>query len=83
MRPAPVIHLSASGSIGATSIGASATGGGAFLALLARPVWMRDALCLEHPEVSWFPDRGEPSAAAVAICAGCLVRQECAQAGEG
>jgi hypothetical protein len=40
--------------------------------------WQHDALCVEHhPEVSWFPERGEPTDAAKAICARCLVREEC------
>lgn len=39
--------------------------------------WMRDASCREHPEVDWFPSRGESHAAAVAVCAECLVRVEC------
>ena len=25
-----------------------------------RPAWHADALCREHPGVSWFLDRGEP-----------------------
>ena len=44
----------------------------------ARPAWMRDALCREHPDVSWFRDRGESvSAPARAICGRCAVRDEC------
>lgn len=39
--------------------------------------WMRDAACREHPEVDWFPTRGDTATAALAICAGCLVRDEC------
>lgn len=45
--------------------------------LLDRPAWHRDAACVEHPELSWFPVRGEPSGPAVAVCAACLVRREC------
>lgn len=47
------------------------------LDLLQRPAWMADALCREHPEVRFFPERGEPTAPAKAICRDCLVRQEC------
>lgn len=47
-------------------------------ALLARPAWMADAACREHPELSWFPGRGEDVRPAMAVCGGCLVRQECA-----
>lgn len=36
-------------------------------------VWQADALCLEHPEVSWFDG---DQAAAEAVCASCLVRRE-------
>ena len=47
-----------------------------------RPGWMRDALCLEHPEIDWFPTGLDADAigaarAAKAICARCLVRDEC------
>jgi len=42
-----------------------------------KPNWHRDAACREHPEVSFFPGLNESSAPAKAICAGCLVRQEC------
>src|SRR4051794_37084007 len=47
-------------------------------ALIRPPAWHADAACREHPEVSWFPERGEPTTAAKAICAGCLVKEECA-----
>ena len=30
-----------------------------FAELLARPEWMADGLCLEHPEVNFFPERGD------------------------
>jgi len=51
----------------------------AFVAMLAaRPHWHADAACREHPEVSWFPDRGEDSRPAKAVCAACPVRDECA-----
>jgi WhiB family redox-sensing transcriptional regulator len=40
--------------------------------------WMRDGACLEHPEVAWFPERGETAEAAWAVCARCLVKRECA-----
>ena len=43
-----------------------------------RPAWMADAACREHPEVSFFPVRGESTGAtAKAICRRCLVRVEC------
>jgi WhiB family redox-sensing transcriptional regulator len=45
--------------------------------LLARHDWMRDALCQEYPRVNFFPVRGEPTAAAKAVCARCLVLAEC------
>ncbi|MDP9334657.1 MAG: WhiB family transcriptional regulator [Actinomycetota bacterium] len=45
-----------------------------------RPAWHRDAACREHVAEAnlWFPERGEPSEPAKRICAGCLVRVECA-----
>jgi WhiB family transcriptional regulator, redox-sensing transcriptional regulator len=46
--------------------------------LRTRPAWHADAACREHPEVSFFPERGEPTEPAKAICRGCLVRDECA-----
>ena len=42
-----------------------------------RPAWHADALCREHPEVSWFVERGEPLAPAKDICSRCLVLAEC------
>lgn len=46
-----------------------------------RPAWHRDAACLEHPELTWFPDKGETAVTreAVAVCGRCLVRAECLQ----
>ena len=45
--------------------------------LTARPHWMRDALCAERPGVDFFVDRGGSTAPAKAVCAQCLVREEC------
>jgi WhiB family redox-sensing transcriptional regulator len=42
-----------------------------------RPVWMRDALCREHPEVNFHPDRGERTEPAKAVCERCPVRAAC------
>ena len=42
-----------------------------------RPAWHADALCREHPEVSWFVERGEPLEPAKDICSRCLVLAEC------
>ena len=46
-----------------------------------RPPWHADAACREHPELTWFPDRGQPTEPAKAVCAGCLVAPECRAAG--
>lgn len=46
--------------------------------LLDRPPWMKDARCREHPEVDYFPARGQTLDPARAVCRGCLVRDECA-----
>lgn len=52
---------------------------GSLLELLtARPAWHADALCHEpHPEVTWFPTKGESPEPAKAICRSCLVVGEC------
>ncbi len=42
-----------------------------------RPAWQADALCQEHPEVSFFPERGESTEPAKAICAACPCATEC------
>jgi WhiB family redox-sensing transcriptional regulator len=39
--------------------------------------WQRDALCREHPEVEFFPERGASTREAKALCARCLVRDDC------
>lgn len=41
------------------------------------PAWHRDAACREHPEVTWFPELGESTAPAKAVCHTCLVQEEC------
>ena len=45
--------------------------------VLAAPAFVRDAACVEHPEIDWFPAKGATTAAAKAVCRGCLVRAEC------
>jgi WhiB family redox-sensing transcriptional regulator len=45
--------------------------------LLQRPAWHADAACREHPEISYYPTVGNDTRPAKAICAGCLVRNEC------
>ncbi len=47
--------------------------------LLDRPPWQLDAACREHPDVTWFPARGESSEPARRVCARCLVRAECVE----
>ena len=51
-----------------------------FEALVARPAWMRDALCREYPASWWFPGRGQilEMQAAKNVCSRCLVASECA-----
>jgi WhiB family redox-sensing transcriptional regulator len=41
------------------------------------PEWTRDGLCLEYPHVEFFPERGQDSTPAKAVCAGCAVKREC------
>lgn len=45
---------------------------------MTRPAWMADALCREYPEVDFFPGQGGDVGPAKAVCARCLVREECA-----
>lgn len=46
--------------------------------LVSRPAWMAKAACRDHPEVSFFPVRGESTGApAKAVCRSCSVRAEC------
>jgi hypothetical protein len=51
------------------------------LGLFNPPAWHADAACKEHAELSWFPERGDDVRPTKAICARCLVRDECAEAG--
>lgn len=53
------------------------------LELVRRPAWHSDAACRDHPDLSWFPHRGEPIVAQRAICEACPVRAACADAGMG
>jgi WhiB family transcriptional regulator, redox-sensing transcriptional regulator len=45
--------------------------------LLTQPHWMADSLCREYPTVDFHPARGGDLRPAKAVCARCLVRQEC------
>jgi WhiB family redox-sensing transcriptional regulator len=45
--------------------------------LIHRPRWHADALCREHPQINWFPRKGEANGAARAVCSRCPVRGEC------
>ena len=67
------------GSVGATGVTRHGEGLSHLLDLLeqSRPPWMADALCREYPDVSWFPEKGERSAPAKAICARCLAQDAC------
>lgn len=42
-----------------------------------RPAWMQHGACRELDSDIFFPQRGEPTAPAKAICATCPVRTEC------
>ncbi len=45
-----------------------------------RPAWHSQAACRAHPELSWFPERGDPPEAidaARAVCRTCPVAEEC------
>ena len=47
------------------------------LTLADKPPWMADAACKEHPELNWWPTRGEDVTQPKAVCAACLVRDDC------
>jgi WhiB family redox-sensing transcriptional regulator len=49
--------------------------------LFDRPAWHADAACKEHPEVDFFPALGQSAEPAKAVCARCLVREDCLVAG--
>lgn len=53
----------------------------ALFELLRRPEWYADALCKEYPTSLFFPDKGQATARAKALCRRCTVRAECAEAG--
>lgn len=40
--------------------------------------WMADALCAQTDTEAFYPEQGQSSEAARAICAACPVRTECA-----
>ena len=43
----------------------------------SQPAWAKDALCREHPEMSFFPGHGESYEPARGVCARCIVRSNC------
>ena len=45
--------------------------------LMARPAWHADAACRERPTAMFFPEAGEQSDEALAVCSSCLVAGEC------
>lgn len=51
--------------------------------LLERPAWHAEAACKRHPELNWFPERGESVDAIKAVCAACPVSGPCGDAGHG
>jgi hypothetical protein len=55
------------------------TEAGALLDMIVRgrPAWQRDALCREHPELTWFPELGQTAAPAKRLCRDCLVYSDC------
>jgi transcription factor WhiB len=53
-----------------------------FLELFAPPAWYSQAACRHVGPATFFPE-GRASAEALALCAECPVRAECAEAGMG
>lgn len=52
-----------------------------FVAALRTPQWMRQAACKGTDPDLWFPERGELTSEARAICQTCPVRQNCLEYG--
>jgi WhiB family transcriptional regulator, redox-sensing transcriptional regulator len=48
-----------------------------FADLLHRPKWWDSAACRGLDLAAWFPNRGDATKAAKAICASCPVREDC------
>jgi WhiB family redox-sensing transcriptional regulator len=48
--------------------------------LLHPPAWHAGAACRTQPGINFFPDAGEPSDAAHALCFACPVRDSCLEA---
>jgi hypothetical protein len=48
----------------------------ALLDAFAPPAWMRDALCLEYPDIEFVPEKGSVTKAK-SICSQCRVRETC------
>jgi WhiB family redox-sensing transcriptional regulator len=73
------IDLGPSGSIGGAGLGRSNVSTSVDLLdlLELRTPWMRDGLCREHPDVSFYAELGESLEPARAVCGNCLVRDEC------
>lgn len=61
---------------GATSVDVDAVYG-----LIERPAWFAEAACAGLDIDLFFPERGETTSAAKAVCAGCPVRDECREFG--
>jgi WhiB family redox-sensing transcriptional regulator len=41
------------------------------------PSWHAQGACRDHPNVEWFPTRGQASAPAKTVCSTCRVRDTC------
>lgn len=78
-RSAPVA-LRPDGTIGCSTDRVGTIGD--LLASFRPPSWFLDAACVEHPELDWFSDEPAEQAQARQVCDGCLVRTECAAAGQ-
>jgi WhiB family redox-sensing transcriptional regulator len=50
---------------------------GAYPGLFERPSWHRYAACRGSDPRLFFPERGEPTGRAIAVCRRCPVRSEC------
>lgn len=47
--------------------------------VMRAPAWMRDAPCAQTDPEAFFPEKGESTSAAKAVCRNCDVRAECLQ----
>lgn len=71
------MNLRPDGTISADGIGRRATPAEELFALLEPPAWHASAACRGKPTSWFYPDRGEATDQAKALCESCPVRAAC------